>query len=62
MSKDLVGKDVIEMDISGETTSRYLNDLQAHTTYYFWVQARTSKGYGNKTAVVEEKTLNQGNM
>ena len=59
VGKNSAGSEVTKL-VDGDTTSHFLRGLEAHATYYFWVQARTSVGYGNKSAVIEQKTRDEG--
>ena len=48
--------------LAGNTTSKYLPDLESLTEYYFWVIASTSKGFGNASAVVTQTTKEQSKL
>ena len=48
--------------LAGNTTSKYLPDLESLTEYYFWVMASTSKGFGNASAVVTQTTKEQSKL
>lgn len=36
--------------------------LEEDTVYYFWVKAKTSKGYGNASKMVERKTEDKSEL
>ena len=46
--------------VIGERLSMTITDLTEHTTYYFKVQARNSKGYGPMSSTVFYKTPKGG--